>query len=173
MRAPGFSRLISIMKPILLLLALFPCALHAAQWDEVTSKAPDIVVSIDLSSVSVNDYIVKGWVKFDYQVPREYQGRLLLRETSQRQVNCKERTFWVIEGYGQTEDASDEIRIYNNMQYWTTPAPDSKDEAAYMALCRQTESIFEKAVDKVIEEYDRTKSFIGETIDNVIEGKGQ
>ena len=106
------------MKRILFLLSLFPCASHAAQWEVVTSKAPNVTVSIDSSSISVNDYIVKGWVKFDYQVPREYQGKPLQLETSLRQVNCEERTFWVIEGYGQPNDGSDQIRIYNNAEYW-------------------------------------------------------
>lgn len=94
--------------------------------------------------------IVKGWVKFDYQVPREYQGKPLQLETSLRQVNCEERTFWVIEGYGQPNDGSDQIRIYNNAEYWMPPAPDTKDEAAYVALCRETESIIGKVVDKVM-----------------------
>jgi len=138
-------------RATLLILLLCPFALHAAQWQAVESSVPNVSVSIDPSSISATDYIVKGWVKFDYQVPREYQGKQLSQETSQRQVNCQEKTFWVVDGYGQPNDGSDPVKIYSTAEYWMTPAPDSKDEVAYLALCQRAKTL----LDIVIEHADK------------------
>lgn len=142
---------LSYMNSTALLLILLSFASHAAEWQEVKSPVPGVSVSIDSSSINTTEYIVKGWVKFDYKVPREYQGKQLSQETSQRQVNCQEKIFWVMDGYGLPRDGSEPIRIYSTAEYWMTPAPDSKDEVAYLALCQKAKSL----MDIVIEHADK------------------
>ncbi|TSA50589.1 MAG: hypothetical protein D4R48_01155 [Nitrosomonadales bacterium] len=151
----GFAPMFNLKRTALLLVLLLPCALHAAQWREVPSTIPNIIVYIDPSSISVTDYVVKGWVRFDYRVPQEYQGKQLIGESSERMVNCRERTFWVMDGYGQPKGGGDPIRVYSTAEYWTTPAPDSRDEAAYTALCEESKSLIGNIVDKAGEALDK------------------
>jgi hypothetical protein len=145
-------------RTALLLLLLLPYAAHAARWKEIPSTLPDVIVSIDPASIIVTDYVVKGWIKFDYRVPREHQSKLLVEESSERMVNCQEHTFWVIEGYGQPKGGGDPIRIYSTAEYWTTPSPDSKDEVAYIGLCQESKSLMGKIIDNAVEEMGRPRT---------------
>jgi len=138
------------LKHATLFLMLLPvCNLHAAQWQEAPSPIPNIIVYVDPASITVTDYVVRGWVKFDYRIPREYQGKQLIEETSERMVNCQERTFWAMGGYGLPKGGGNPVRVFSNAEYWMVPAPDSQDEVAYNALCDKSKSILDKAIDQV------------------------
>lgn len=133
---------------VVLLLAFATCA-SAAQWKDMPSSLPNILVYVDTASVKVTEYVVHGWVKFDYRVPREHEGKQLNEETSERMVNCQERTSWTLGGYGLPKDGSAPVRIYSTEQYWTAPAPDSQDEVAYLALCEYAKTLFDKAWENI------------------------
>lgn len=123
---------------------------HAAQWREV-GEVPETgtIVYVDDASLSVDhDTVVKGWVKFEYDKPREHDGHKFDAYVSQRMVNCEVNRYWQMDAWGYRNNA-EPMRLYSTSQEWQTPAPDSDSEIASAVLCNETKSIFGIVWDKL------------------------
>lgn len=126
-----------------MLLAAAPSA-TGAEWRVVGAVPGEgVKVSVDDASLKVDhEYIAKGWVRFDYDKPRERYGQQLMGYASHRQVNCEENRFWVEESWGYPGAQAEPVRLYSAAQEWQMPAPGSEAEIASAALCYETKSIF-------------------------------
>jgi hypothetical protein len=120
----------------------FPC--QAAKWREV-GEVPDsdAIVSVDETSISVDhEYIVTGWVKFEYDKPRERDGYQVTGYVTQRMVNCEVNRYWLMDGWGYPPNGAEPVRLYSTIQEWQMPPPDSESEIASAALCYEAKSVF-------------------------------
>ena len=138
----------AVLVPVML--ATMP--VQAAEWNQAGSL-PEYGVSVfvDDTSLSVDhDVIVRGWVRFVYDQPREVDGRMLAGHDSLRMADCRTRRYWVVEGWGRLpgDDASP-VRLYSSAQEWQVPAPDSESEIAVQALCSEARSWLGVAWDKL------------------------
>ena len=125
------------------LLATLPC--QAASWREV-GGFPDtgVKVYVDEASLAVDhDIIAKGWVRFEYSVPRQRDGKQLIGHSSLRMVNCQDHRYWISEGWGYLPNTAEPVRLYSDSQEWQLPAPDSESEIALDALCFEAKSLFD------------------------------
>jgi len=128
---------------LLLAATMFSLPAHAAKWREV-GEVPETgtIVSVDESSLIVDhDTIVKGWVRLEYDKPRERDGYKVDAIATQRMVNCEVNRHWQMEEWGYRNNA-DPVRLYSTSQEWQTPAPDSDSEVASAVLCNAGKSIF-------------------------------
>lgn len=131
-----------------LLLTAWPC--HAAKW-RMVGGVPEsgIRVYVDDATLAVDhDYIVKGWVRFDYEMPRERDGHKLVAYASHRQVDCEANRYWIEEGWGYPGSEAEPVRLYSTAQEWQMPPPGSEAEIASAALCFETNSLFDVLTDK-------------------------
>lgn len=141
MRARGWAALA---------LTLMASAAHAAEWREV-GEVPDsgTIVYVDDASLSVDhDTVVKGWVKFEYDKPREHDGQKFNVYVAQRMVNCEVNRYWQMDAWGYRDNA-EPVRLFSTAQEWQTPAPDSESEIASAVLCNESRSIFGIVWDKL------------------------
>ena len=136
------------MKRLLIMAAwMLLAATHAsqaAQWREI-GEVPDTgtQVFVDDASLSVDhDTIVKGWVRFEYETPKAHDGYKLNAYVSHRMVNCQANRYWIVDGWGYRDAASEPVRLYAQSQEWESPAPDSENEIASAVLCYETKSVF-------------------------------
>ena len=124
-------------------LSALPC--QAASWREV-GGFPDngVKVYVDEASLKVDhDIVAKGWVRFEYSVPRQRDGMPLIGHSSLRMANCQDHRYWISEGWGYLPNTAEPIRLYNDSQEWQLPAPDSESEIALNALCFEAKSLFD------------------------------
>lgn len=131
---------------------LVPVLSRAADWHEVQGKGADgaAKVFVDHDSLVVDhDYVVRGWVRFDYATPRERDGNILTGVRAQHIVNCEEHRYWIAESWGVLKNGGDPVRLYNVSQEWQLPIPDSESEAAVWALCYESKSLFGILWDKI------------------------
>lgn len=129
---------------LVVVLILAPAApAYAAEWREVgVAPGSGTLVYVDDASLSVDhDTVVKGWVKFQYDRPREHDGQKFDVYVAQRMVNCEVNRYWQMDAWGYRNNA-DPVRLYSTAQEWQTPAPDSDSEIASAVLCNETKSIF-------------------------------
>lgn len=117
-------------------IALLSPACHATDWYEV-GGFPDkgVKVYIDESLTVDHDVVVKGWVRFQYQTPRQQDGKQLIGQSSQRLVNCKDRRYWITEAWAYSSGNAEPMRLYSDAQEWQLAGPDSESEMAVDALC--------------------------------------
>jgi hypothetical protein len=118
---------------------------QAAQWREVGKVADTgTTVYVDDASLSVDhDTVAKGWVRFDYDKPKERGNYKVSAYASRRMVNCEVNRYWVMEGWGYRKDV-EPVQVFSVTEGWQTPAPDSEDEIAAAVLCNETKSIWDK-----------------------------
>lgn len=140
----------SLRLLLLLALVLTSSLADAAKWREVGDVPErDTIVSVDDASITVDhDTIVDGWVRFDYDKPRERDGNKLSSHVSHRMVNCAVNRYWLMDSYG-TRSGGEQVRLYSEFQEWQMPPPDSEDEIASAALCYEAKSVFGVLWDKL------------------------
>lgn len=136
---------------VAVLQCMIPDNAGAAQWREVGSVPDsDASVYVDDSSISVDhDTIVKGWVRFDYEKPRERDGYKLTSYVSNRMVDCAANRYWLMDGWGTRSEGGEQVRLYSSFQEWQMPPPDSEAEVASAALCNEAKSFFGMLWDKL------------------------
>lgn len=145
------SRSLCFFLKVVVVFTLMLETAGAAQWREVGSVPDsDASVYVDDASISVDhDIIVKGWVRFDYDKPRERDGYKLTSYVSHRMVDCAANRYWLMDGWGSRSEGGEQVRIYSSFQEWQMPPPDSEAEVASAALCNEAQSFFGGAWNKL------------------------
>lgn len=124
---------------------------QSANWKEAgTLIDRETTVYVDTASIRVDrDIVAQGWVRFDYQKPRQLNGHSLSRHTSLRMANCESKRYWISEWWGYPVNGSEPTPLASRIEGWQAPTPDSEDEIAVQALCHEARSIFGKMWDVV------------------------
>ena len=132
---------------VLLCLAAPVC--HAQQWSVAAlSTDSGATVSIDEDSVCVRKYIAKGWVRIDYQAPRDHDSVRLTGYAALWQANCQNHTYWASESTGFRDKNQEPVKLYNTEQQWQSPSPGGDEDVAMEALCAGTKSLYTRVRDK-------------------------
>ena len=115
-------------------------AVVAARWLQL-SRTPELTSYLDTTRIErTPTHIVSVWVRADYSSLQSVEGIHFTRMVTRREYDCAARLtrFTAVAVY---DDAGTVLRAeqYDSAR-WTSPVPESSDEAMLQALCRSSGS---------------------------------
>ncbi|HXX58893.1 MAG TPA: surface-adhesin E family protein [Thermodesulfovibrionales bacterium] len=91
-------------------MSLIPGVSVGAEWTSITrDQSGDVDIFVDRESIShVSDATVRGWVKYRYSQPKQFDSRFIKELEVYGEYHCTERSYKIIRSIAYFADGTNE-----------------------------------------------------------------